>query len=255
MPQSLSDIVELETPNGRTVRVRAVTHPRARRLSLTIGAGGPRVSAPEGTHPATVRAFLREHAGWLQKKLRELEMTGRKLAPPVPGRAETFTFRGVQLPVIWQQDRFPRIAVAPGRLDFSLDLGHEEALRIAQRTMRAFLLREMRREVARLSAYFALKIGKQPSALRFQPMRTLWGSLSADGRMNLDLALMLAPPEALEYVVVHEMSHLWVRNHGPRFWARVAAVDPDFEAQRDWLNRYGHAVKHELSRWIGEDID
>ena len=86
-------------------------------------------------------------------------------------------------------------------------------------------------------------------------MRTLWGSLSADGRMNLDLALMLAPPEALEYVVVHEMAHLWVRNHGPRFWARVAAVDPDFETQRDWLNRYGHAVKHELSRWIGEDID
>ena len=127
MAQSLSDIVELETPNGRTVRVRAVTHPRARRLSLTIGAGGPRVSAPEGTHPATVRAFLREHAGWLQKKLRELELTGRKLAPPVPGRAETFTFRGVQLPVIWQHDRFPRIAVAPGRLDFALDLEHADA--------------------------------------------------------------------------------------------------------------------------------
>ena len=130
MAQSLSDIVELETPNGRTVRVRATTNPRARRLSLTIGAGGPRVSAPEGTHPATVRAFLREHAGWLQKKLRELELTGRKLAPPVPGRAETFTFRGVQLPVIWQHDRFPRISVAPGRLDFALDLEHDEALRI-----------------------------------------------------------------------------------------------------------------------------
>jgi len=92
-------------------------------------------------------------------------------------------------------------------------------------------------------------------ALRFQPMRTLWGSLSGDGRMNLDLSLMLAPPEALEYVVVHEMAHLWVRNHGPRFWARVAVVDPDFEQQRDWLNRYGHGIKHELSRWIGEDID
>ncbi len=51
------------------------------------------------------------------------------------------------------------------------------------------------------------------------------------------------------------MSHLWVRNHGPRFWARVAAVDTDFETQRDWLNRHGHAVKHELSRWIGEDMD
>ena len=236
MAQSLSDIVELETPNGRTVRVRATTHPRARRLSLTIGAGGPRVSAPEGTHPATVRAFLREHAGWLQKKLRELELTGRKLAPPVPGRAETFTFRGVQLPVIWQHDRFPRIAVAPGRLDFALDLDHDDALRISQRTMRAFLLREMRREVARLSAYFALKVGKQPSALRFQPMRTLWGSLSADGRMNLDLALMLAPPEALEYVVVHEMLHLIAPTHSEHFLRLLTTHYPGWREARAELN-------------------
>src|SRR5688572_927693 len=176
MPQS-SDIVELEAPNGRTIRVRAHTNPRALRMSLTVGAGGPRVSAPAGTHPATVRAFLREHVGWLQKKMRELELTGRKLAPPVPGRAETFTFRGVQLPVSWTQDRFPRITISPGRLDFAIDLEHDDVLRISQRTMRAFLLREMRREVSRLSGYYALKIGRQASSLRFQPMKTLWGSM------------------------------------------------------------------------------
>jgi hypothetical protein len=85
-------------------------------------------------------------------------------------------------------------------------------------------------------------------------MNSLWGSLSIQGRMTLDLSLMLAPPAALEYVVVHEMSHLWIRNHGRRFWERVGAVFPEYDDMRVWLSRNGHAVKAELARWIGNEL-
>lgn len=247
--------VELMTPNGRTVRVLTRTHARARRISLTVGAGGPRISAPHGTHPATLRAFLREHASWLQKKLREMALTGKKLSPPIPGRTETFTFRGVELPVRWQPGVFPRAFVENSELVITIDLDHPDVLRNSQRTMRNFLIREMRREVLRIVAYFSLLIGKTPTAFRFMPMRTLWGSMSVKGRMTMDVSLILAPPGALEYIVAHEMCHLWVRNHGPRFWARVAEVFPGVDEQRDWLNQNGHSVKHELSRWIGLALD
>jgi predicted metal-dependent hydrolase len=255
MQPQAEQFVELETPNGRTVRVLTRTNPRARRLSLTVGAGGPRLSAPMGTHPLTMRAFLRENAGWVQKKLRELDLTSRKLAPPVPGRAETLRFRGVELPVRWEQGSFPRVRIDRGELAISLNLDHVEVARHAQRAMRNFLMSETRREVSRHVAYYALRIGKTPTAMRFSPMRTLWGSLSHDGRMSLDLSLILAPPKALEYVIVHEMCHLWVRNHGPRFWARVAEVFPEVDEQRDWLNDHGHHIKHEVSRWIGVKVD
>ena len=255
MQTQAEQFVELETPNGRTVRVLTRTNPRARRLSLTVGAGGPRLSTPAGTHPATVRAFLRENAGWVQKKLRELDLTSRKLAPPVPGRSETLWFRGVDLPVRWEQGAFPRVRVDRAELVVSLNLDHPEVTQHAQRAMRNFLMSETRREVLRHVAYYALLIGKAPTAFRFSPMRTLWGSLSNDGRMSLDLSLILAPPKVLEYVIVHEMCHLWVRNHGPRFWARVAETFPEVDEQREWLNSHGHSIKHEISRWIGLKLD
>ncbi len=255
MEPQADQFVELETPNGRTVRVLTRMHPRARRLSLTVGAGGPKLSAPIGTHPLTMRAFLRENAGWVQKKLRELDLTVRKLSPPVPGRAETLAYRGIELPVRWEYGAFPRVRVVDGEMVISLNLDHPEVTRHAQRAMRNFLVSEMRREVSRLVAYYALLIGKTPTAYRFIPMRTLWGSLSSTGRMALDLSLLLAPPKALEYVIVHEMCHLWVRNHGPRFWARVADAFPEVDQQRDWLNSQGHSIKHEISRWIGVRMD
>ncbi|MGD9583209.1 MAG: M48 family metallopeptidase [Lysobacterales bacterium] len=243
--------LELEIPNGRTVRVLLRPHARARRISLSVGVGGPRLSMPEGTHPATLRAFLRQNAGWLQQKLRELSLTSKRLSAPTPGRQETFRYRGIELPVRWEQGSFPRVHIERKDLVITLNLDHPESVSNMQRAMRNFLLREMRREVSRLVAYFSLRVGRSPSGFRFMPMRTLWGSMSSDGRLTMDLSLILAPPEALEYVVVHELCHLWVRNHGPRFWARVAEVFPEVDAQRDWLNDNGHQVKHELSRWIG----
>lgn len=247
--------VDLDTPRGRRVRVLATEHPRARRLSLSVGVEGPRVSAPRGTHPAHIRAFLREHVHWLEQKLREMERQGVRLAPPLPGVPDTFTWRGELTLVRWEAARFPRVRIEAGRTTIGLDLEHADADLIARRVMQAHVAAQMKREVTRLTRLYEPIVGRQVVATRLTPMRSLWGSLSVGGRMALDLSLMLAPPAALEYVVVHEMCHLWVRNHGRRFWERVEAAFPDYAAQRLWLSRHGHAVKAELARWIGGRLD
>jgi predicted metal-dependent hydrolase len=66
----------------------------------------------------------------------------------------------------------------------------------------------------------------------------------------LDLALALAPPAALRYVVVHELCHLRIRSHSPRFWALVEKLYPEWREQRDWLRIHGQALKAELARLI-----
>lgn len=254
MDNRKNNYLKLETPAGRTVRVLTHTHPRARRMSLTVGLGGPKLSTPRGTHPAQVKAFLKENADWLEKQLRTLEKQGRKLAPPIPGVRDVMLWRGVPTPVRWDYGVFPSVRVDERAMTIALDLEHPEVKLIAQRAVRAFVVSQMKREVARLSKTFAPMLGRDIVATRLLPLRSLWGSLSIHGRMTLDLALMLAPPAALEYVVAHEMSHLWIRNHGKRFWQRVEAIYPDYLATRTWLSREGYGVKAELARWIGSEL-
>jgi hypothetical protein len=246
--------IDLETSRGRRIKVLATVHPRARRMSLTMGVRGPRLSAPRGTHPSAVKAFLRENADWLELKLREMERQGVRLAPPVPGVPDTFTWRGDLVLVRWDHGVFPRVRIEDGQASIALDLDHSDADAIARRAMRGFIVAQMKREVARLTKLYEPLVGRNVVATRLLPLDSLWGSLSVQGRMTLDLSLMLAPPAALEYVVVHEMSHLWIRNHGRRFWERVEAVFPQYQEMRVWLSRNGHAVKAELARWIGNEL-
>jgi len=249
-----SNFLELETSRGRRIKVLATVHPRARRMSLTMGVHGPRVSSPRGTAQSDVRAFLRENADWLELKLREMERQGVRLAPPVPGVPDTFNWRGELVLVRWDYGVFPRIRIEDNQATIALDLDHSEADAIARRAMRGFIVAQMKREVARMTKLYEPLVGRPVLSTRLLPMNSLWGSLSVNGRMTLDLSLMLAPPQALEYVVVHEMSHLWIRNHGRRFWERVEAVFPQYNDMRVWLSRNGHAVKAELARWIGSEL-
>ena len=69
-----NEYLELATTGGDKIKVLRKSHPRARRLRLTVTSGGARLTYPEGTHPAQVFAFLRKHGEWLERKLDELSL-------------------------------------------------------------------------------------------------------------------------------------------------------------------------------------
>jgi predicted metal-dependent hydrolase len=79
-------------------------------------------------------------------------------------------------------------------------------------------------------AYRRIRIGDQ---------RTLWGSCSTTGTLSFNWRLVLAPLEVADYVVVHELCHLRIHGHSPRFWALLERRRPRFREHRAWLREHG----------------
>ena len=93
--------------------------------------------------------------------------------------------------------------------------------------------------VSGLAREEAERIGVEYGRIRIGGQRTLWGSCSSAGTLSFNWRLVLAPPEVLDYVVVHELCHLRVPNHSRRFWGLVEQHRPHWRQQRDWLRDYG----------------
>lgn len=256
MAQQLEgDWLELISASGSTVRVLKAMHPRARRLRLTVTPKGARVSYPRGTHPGQINAFLRSHADWLVSKLDELHLSANPLPPLRLGHATHFPLRGETVALDWAEGPYPRIAAADGTLTLIIPRPHTRALPVARGLLASYLEAQARRDVARWLTGYVPRLGLAPTALKIRPLKSLWGSLDTRDRINLDLALALAPPAALRYVLVHELCHLKVRNHSPRFWAQVSALYPDWKEQRTWLRQHGAMLKAELERLIADIAD
>ena len=87
------------------------------------------------------------------------------------------------------------------------------------------------------------RAGKSYSSLQIRGQRTRWASCSTSGAMSFNWRLLLAPPEILDYVVEHEVAHLDVQDHSPRFWKLLASRCAKWREREEWLRRHGHALR------------
>ncbi|MBR5742107.1 MAG: M48 family metallopeptidase [Firmicutes bacterium] len=83
--------------------------------------------------------------------------------------------------------------------------------------------------------YYANLMGVRPTAVRYTSAKTRWGSCSPKNSLAFSVRLMRKPPEAIDYVVVHELAHIREHNHSKRFWAIVAKYMPDWRERRKLL--------------------
>ena len=105
------------------------------------------------------------------------------------------------------------------------------------------LSREAKDRICARIEHFAPMLGdKRPGRITIREQKTRWGSCSRKANLNFNWKLIRAPQEALDYVVIHELCHLYEFNHSPRFWRLVASVQPDYAVWKTWLAQNGRQL-------------
>jgi len=93
----------------------------------------------------------------------------------------------------------------------------------------------------RVQAY-AQRYGFAPRQVKITSAKTRWGSCSPNDGLNFTWRLVMAPLEVIDYVVIHELVHLRIRNHSSKFWKEVGLIDPDYKNKRKWLRENGEKL-------------
>lgn len=105
--------------------------------------------------------------------------------------------------------------------------------------------REARKRIEPLVEVEGRRLGLRASKVRIGNQRTRWGSCSTSGTLSFNWRLVIGRPEALRYVVVHELIHLRHHNHSRAFWSDLGDAFPDFKVETAWLR----ANERDLLKW------
>ncbi|HET7677964.1 MAG TPA: SprT family zinc-dependent metalloprotease [Candidatus Limnocylindrales bacterium] len=235
---------------GRDFTIRR--SPRARHARLTVTREGEAVVTLPTRAPERLAAELVEaRRPWLERhRARALAEAARLAARPLLGDGRGLQLGGVEHRVV--------VEVAPGRrrsrvvhddtelptVRLLLAPGDERSVAAV---LEPWLRAEARAAIGRRVAARAPQLGVEPAGISVRDQRSRWGSASRRGGVSFSWRLLLAPAAVLDYVVVHELAHLRVFGHGPRFWALVRSLVPEAERARRWLREHQSDLRAALT--------
>ena len=235
LPGGPLDYTLRRSPRSRGLRV--VIHPD-RGVVVTVPSAGRRGWADPERH---VRPFLVEREPWLRRHLDRHARERAALAARGGLRDGTeLRFRGdlhrLTLRPADAEVRRSSVERIGGITQDEIVIRLAETDRRSTATiLEGWLKLRARTEIERAIVRHSAALEVSPGAVSVRDQRTRWGSASRQGRLAFSWRLILAPPEALETVVIHELAHLRVFGHGPRFWTLVASRRPDHTVWRRWL--------------------
>ena len=90
-----------------------------------------------------------------------------------------------------------------------------------------------------LASRFNVKYNK----VSIKSQKSRWASCSKKGNLHFNLLLAAAPPDVIDYVIIHELVHLIEFDHSRHFWQLVKEADPDYKKHREWLGNYAPVIK------------
>jgi predicted metal-dependent hydrolase len=201
---------------------------RARRVRVTVDATrGVEVVLPRRAPEREAAAAVSQLRPWIERRMRELDRAHAAVA----ARGASVPYLGELLALVPQSGR-TRVHRRGDRL--LVPAGPERAEALERWYRRAASVEiEPRLDNACAAA------GTSYTKLTIRGQRTRWASCSRAGAMSFNWRLLLAPETVLDYVVWHEVCHLKVMDHSPRFWALLAHHFPSYREQARWLRQHG----------------
>lgn len=223
---------------GRRVKFSLRESATAQQCRVRIGPAGVSVIVPVGSTPNKGWQFLKSNAAWV---LNQLERVSR--LPKVKKQsANEFILRGKRTLVTIERAQVRRggnlVVHTPGQL--SILIGKRGA--DPKRTMENWLREEARSAISEAIEKYRTKIRREPKKVLVMGQRTKWGNCSSLGNLSFNWRLVMAPPEVLEYVVAHELTHLAIPDHTDRFWMTLRSICPESPSASKWLKDNGERL-------------
>jgi predicted metal-dependent hydrolase len=222
---------------------------RATRVRIVVKPGKVEVVAPmAGVSEKRIAQFVQEKRQWIEQTLARIAQITEPHSSPIPDVYTDETeilYRGQGYKLLIQDTKLKRLKIEFTdhfivHLPDSLLV--EQQGEAIKKALLQWLKKQTLEQVQVAVSQHAEKNKLFPRTITIKSQKSRWGSCGFHGDININWLLILAPPEVLEYVVVHELCHIQVRNHSQQFWDLVTEHLPDYKQRRRWLKTQGRSL-------------
>lgn len=210
--------------------------------------GQVEVVAPEKVSEHRIHQFVQEKQQWVVLTLAKIANSHhdyKGLAPDLYSHGAEIPYQGGMVKLVIRPSKLKRIKIEFSK-EFIAYIPEALITREYSDELKEALIKWMKKNsklnVEQLVNRHAEKRQLFPRTINMKTQRSRWGSCGIHNDIHINWLLIMAPPEVLEYVVVHELCHIRIKNHSTYFWALVGEHMPGYQQHRHWLRKHGHRL-------------
>lgn len=233
------------------------TNKRSKSLKLSVDREGKViVTSPKYIPKFIINQFVKKNEDWIEKAI-EKANSGKKFD------SDTYVYifgKKYQKEVQFSTNKKTGIYVEEDKIIFNpltppkvTKIENEETLKENPETLKeksdlkkkfqtkidSFLKITAGHFIVKRTHLLAEKMNLNFNNITLRKQKTRWGSCSSQKNLNFNWSLVHFDTTIIDYVIIHELSHLVHMNHSPNFWELVKKYDPEFLNHRGWLKRNG----------------
>jgi predicted metal-dependent hydrolase len=221
---------------------------RVANARIVVKPGQVEIVAPWQIPEHKLHKFMEAKQQWVTQALKKMAATSPGQNGFVPAEYKLgveITYQGKAYPLIFKPSKLKKV-----KIEFANGyIAHIPQTLVADDTsqeIKEALIRWMKKQtkilVEQMVRNHADHKQLYPRTITVKTQKSRWGSCGIHNDININWLLLMAPEEVLEYVVVHELCHIKVKNHSSQFWALVAEHLPDYKSRRLWLKQQGRSL-------------
>lgn len=220
-----------------------ICYKNIKNLYLRVRDGYIELSVPQRTAQRDLENFVRRRRAWIDERLQLLRVRAEK-SVPLYAEGERIWLWGQEYPLVCVPLTRGKAYAEYANGTIVLHAAQAADVNVRRAAIEAFYRAELAAAIEREAPSCETVVGKHAALWRIRTMKTRWGSCNVcTAAITLNLQLAQYDVRALRYVITHELTHLWVRGHDVRFYARMDRYFPN------WRN-----VRRELNAWAQADL-
>lgn len=197
------------------------------------------VRAPATFPDERIEDIVEAKRYWIYKTLAEWRDLNATRILREYRNGEGFLYLGRSYRLLLVADQEAPVELKDGRFCLRRDFVDRGDVAAAQAAFRDYYVLRGQDRIRERVNYYVPKVGVKLNGIDVRELGYRWASCSPSGKLAFHWKCMMAPPKIIDYIVVHELCHMYQGDHTAAFWNEVDKIMPDYEERKDWLRKHG----------------
>lgn len=225
--------------------IMELSYKKRKTIGLEVNIDGEiKVSVPIGVTNEILDKVLEKKYNWLVKKREELIEKGMKRIVRKYITGENYFYLGKEYKLKIVKDIYlkkPQVNLWDDNIIVYCKSSNKEQVRqILEKWYRS---KTLELSIERIKLYTTGFFDKEPLGIQVKEQKRRWASCTYDNKILINWRCSMAPIEIVDYIIVHELCHMDIKNHSKDFWNRVKEVLPDYKIREQWLKENGVRIE------------